>query len=543
MDSPRAYGYRPKVILGPPGCGKTHTQVETVAEAIEGGLAPERVAFVAFTQAAAQVAKDRLGERLGLDQKRLPWVRTIHSGCLGLLSIDPARLLVDESWDEFAGRFGYRLTRRSRREIDESTPAGGQPIRTPDDILVFAHEWGRNRLLTVQETLSRCPVQGLSAGELMRFDERLARFKGEQDLLDFTDLLERVLAAGLRPNVDLGLVDEGHDLSPLQVAVVEQWFEPCERSVVVADDDQAIFTFQGADPGWIHELCRRTEPIVLSQSHRVPAAVHAVAQRIIRANRDRIPKEYRPAPRDGRVLYLDLDRALDLLDGCPEAFVLVRNRRFMGQIAGALVERGVPFAVEGVGARSPLEDRHLVEAVRLACRLADGAAGPFPTSSVESLLRFVPASAELFAHGAKASVEARRGEGSFTRDELVADLGCGPLLDLIDAEGPLACLLKVSRGDRDYVRALLSRYGEVPEPTTVLTTIHASKGREADLVIVVPDMSRLTFEEYVSKGQAGQEAENRVFYVAVTRAKDTLVLVQPRTRRFYTFPSARGGRG
>ncbi|MCC7170385.1 MAG: hypothetical protein IT459_08050, partial [Planctomycetes bacterium] len=48
---------------------------------------------------------------------------------------------------------------------------------------------------------------------------------------------------------------------------------------------------------------------------------------------------------------------------------------------------------------------------------------------------------------------------------------------------------------------------------------------------------RATYEEYTKGGVEGFEAENRVFYVGVTRVKDTLVLVEPTTKRHYSFPS------
>jgi superfamily I DNA/RNA helicase len=79
----------------------------------------------------------------------------------------------------------------------------------------------------------------------------------------------------------------------------------------------------------------------------------------------------------------------------------------------------------------------------------------------------------------------------------------------------------------------------LPEPTTVVTTIHAAKGRERDLVVVLPDMTRTTYASYQRRGAEEGESENRVFYVAVTRTKDTLVLVQPRSRRHFDFPSIR----
>jgi superfamily I DNA/RNA helicase len=43
-----------KTILGPPGCGKTHTNTLLIRQCIEDGIYPERIACVSFTKKAAQ---------------------------------------------------------------------------------------------------------------------------------------------------------------------------------------------------------------------------------------------------------------------------------------------------------------------------------------------------------------------------------------------------------------------------------------------------------------------------------------------------------
>lgn len=555
---PRAYrgdsAFRPQVILGPPGCGKTTTLLSQFGAELEAGTPPERIALVTFTRAASSHALGRLCDRFALALRKLAWVRTIHSASYSLLGLRPEQVMGNVGWRDFAERYGYELgVRPGSVEEGPSTPYAAVS-RGRDGILASAFEWGRNALLGPEETLARYPVEGLMARQFRLFVQRLEAFKVEHRLVDFADMLERVLEQRLRPTVDVAMIDEAHDLSPLQIALVEMWFAPCRRTIVAGDDDQAIYKFQGADPGWLLELARRSIPEVLTQSRRVPARVHALAQRIIRANRTRIEKVYEPRDEPGEVLEIDPDRAMGLVDGSRSTFVLVRNRRFMGRFAKALVERAVPFEVEGRGAWSPYSNADLVAASRMACRISVGNPGPYPRKDVAALLSFVPVASGLIPRGLKAMFartesdeseddvpeepdsESSSPSPSYSLEGLDFQLDIGRLVDLIQERGPVAGLIKASRGDREYIRKLVERYGNVPEPRVTLTTIHASKGREADLVLVVPDMSRLTYEEYVSKGQSGHEAETRVFYVAVTRAKQTLVLVQPRTRRHFRFP-------
>ena len=65
-----------------------------------------------------------------------------------------------------------------------------------------------------------------------------------------------------------------------------------------------------------------------------------------------------------------------------------------------------------------------------------------------------------------------------------------------------------------------------------VNTIHASKGREAENVVVLPDMTSTSFYSY----NKDPDNEHRVFYVACTRAKKNLYIHTPLTQRFYPLP-------
>ena len=70
-------------IFGPPGTGKTTTLLNMVDEALEKGITPQSIAFLAFTKKAANEAKERAAIRFGLDPKRdLVNFRTLHSMAL-----------------------------------------------------------------------------------------------------------------------------------------------------------------------------------------------------------------------------------------------------------------------------------------------------------------------------------------------------------------------------------------------------------------------------------------------------------------------------
>ncbi len=532
--------FLPRLWLGPPGCGKTWRAIEQFTLELGRSVPPDRIALVTFTRASREEARQRALQRFQLPPSRLTWVRTIHSAAFRLLQLGHGEILDDKRMTEFGRRHGYKLTVDGRR-VDDDTDRGLTLGRTADDRMLFAFDWGRNHGLDLEETLARCPVDDLSAPQFRLFVRRLEEFKREHGLLDFSDLLLKVLEQGLRPDVDVAMVDEAHDLSPLQIAVIELWFAPCERAFVCADDDQAIFGWHGATPEWIQSLAQRCQCEVLEQSYRVPRAAHELAMRIIERNKVRTPKVYRPADREGCIVTCSLDQALDRVQQSSNAFVLVRNRVSIRPVAEALVERAVPFTVEGWGGASPLDDHRAVRAVNLVLRLNSEVDGPFSAAGLSALAALVPTTTGLVPTSTTERLRAMKGQGSFTRAQLEGELGLVDLLRRIEATG-VNVLAKLSRAWRLYFERIEKHLGLLPDPTTTVTTIHVAKGSERDLVVVIPDMTRPTYAAYLRGGAERNEAENRVFYVAVTRTRETLVLVQPKSRRHYEFPHVRAPR-
>lgn len=81
-------------------------------------------------------------------------------------------------------------------------------------------------------------------------------------------------------------------------------------------------------------------------------------------------------------------------------------------------------------------------------------------------------------------------------------------------------------------KKFLREWQHLSEPPRVrVGTIHASKGGEADNVVIIPDITPRV-DSWMNHSQ-GYEDECRVFYVGITRAKENLYVMDPTTdRRF-----------
>lgn len=521
------------LIAGPPGTGKTTRCLSIVNQELDAGTTIDQIAYVTFSRSATEDVRRRVIDQWGglADSPEIAFrgFKTIHSLAYGLHGLQRERVMGAAHWSAFGKQRGYDFTRGP--SIDEGFV--GQPTRTPHDQMRAVYDLGRNLRIDAATAIARAPFR-INAFEFARFVDRYEAYKKQHGLLDFVDMLEKVLQRGLRPHFTVAIVDEAQDLSPLQVAVIAAWFRHSERLYVAGDDDQAIYEFQGSNAAWMRDYAKTATMEVLGQSWRVPRAAHAIAMSIIRRNRHRIPKDYRPRDAVGSVEVAALDAALrSLAPVRASSFVLARNRCFLSDAAACLRQLGVPFVLEG-GPSLFDPERGIAKALRAGMTIARGM--PIAVGDLVALLEHVPfRGASLIPRGLKTEVAQLPSRDVLMPADLARLLQGGSLLEVLAAHGPAAVLLRADQQDVNYVRKVFATYGAAVEPAIRLTTVHGAKGREADTVVVLPDMTRATYEAMQS---GGEEAENRVAYVAATRARRHLLFVQPRTRWTFSYPSA-----
>ena len=82
-----------------------------------------------------------------------------------------------------------------------------------------------------------------------------------------------------------------------------------------------------------------------------------------------------------------------------------------------------------------------------------------------------------------------------------------------------------------YIRSVLRRGQKITHnPRIKLSTIHGAKGCEADNVMLLTDLSKKTDEAY----WLNKDEERRVFYVGMTRAKQSLNVIRSKSNREFT---------
>ena len=165
-------------------------------------------------------------------------------------------------------------------------------------------------------------------------------------------------------------VDELQDVNPLQCRLLLALLGDNEDLFVVGDPNQAIYGWNGADPGFLAEFPQRwprAEVVRLDDNHRsspqVVAAAAAVLGRqagaiTVRSSRPDGPmpnlRSYPSEDAEGAGIALEMREAHSQGLPWPGMAVLARTNSQLSVVSGALARAGVPFR-----AMTPLEDEDL----------------------------------------------------------------------------------------------------------------------------------------------------------------------------------------
>jgi hypothetical protein len=85
----------------------------------------------------------------------------------------------------------------------------------------------------------------------------------------------------------------------------------------------------------------------------------------------------------------------------------------------------------------------------------------------------------------------------------------------------------------EYLCRIVEQYGDrkLIDPNIILGTVHSVKGGEADVVVLLPDLTKAAYRDYTSPDPEQQDAIWRMMYVGITRAKEAFYMAAPGGRR------------
>ena len=496
----------PAQIIAPAGSGKTTTMVARLAVLLSRGVEPSRICVVTFNRDAALDLAARVAKRLGpqVPDATSIEIRTLHALARQVL------LDVGEGSNILADRLPLlRAARRRHAAADAS-------VALPEAAQLDT--W-----LSASKVEGRDPPAEATA--VLGTYEELLRSRGA---VDFDDLVVR---AGDLLETDPSLrrrwqrrfahvcVDEFQDVDAAQLRLVRVLAAPEDNLFVVGDDDQTIYAWRLADVRRIlrfaddYPAARR---VMLATNYRCPAAVIEASARMVAVNRERFAKPIR-AP-DG----LAPDRlSLSAVSSADPDWPDTMARRAATEDRAG---RTLCFLSRTRSELTPL----LLALVRADVRHT---AAVLPIVEAERVLELLGAARDTRDAGHPFHVlrRLRLGRG-WDRGSPSGDL----LSD--DDHAALDALLGWATGFRT-IDAFVEAFGDArariaalrdPDSPIELATVHASKGREWETVVLVGFEAeripnRRSLVDADDPGRALEE-ERRLAYVAVTRATRRLIL-------------------
>lgn len=462
------------------------------------GREPDRIGYFSFTRKATSEAVNRAVDKFSLDKKDLKWFRTLHSCAYHWLNLKSVDIIGQSDFVEFYNESGIDL-HNSVRSKDSMIGEESNGFHLLDLYRV------KNSTIEKELYLSKLHVKG-GVNRLLQADKLYRVFKKRKGVMDFTDIIMKFNQINQSPKLGIVIIDEVQDLKPIEWDMVNIMMKQAEKIYLAGDDDQAIYGWSGADVSKLINLKCNVE--VLKQSYRIPNKVFYRANKLISRINDRIPKEWKPREVDGQMRTANF-QGLDLSKG--EWLILARTNYYINEVAKSLMQQGIFF--EKNNSLSISESTIL--AYRSWMSLQEG--NSISYEQVKNLYQYIPTGKSGIKRGMKKLTGAKE-DHRYSYEALSKDWGLN-----VELNAPWDIVLqRIPEYERIYMRTIQSRGHDLDKKANVkLSTIHGAKGGESQNVVVFSDISKRIYDNM----WGNRDDERRVFYVAMTRAKENLYLI------------------
>ena len=569
------------LVLAGPGSGKTHTITARIRYLIHcRGVPPEKILVITFTKDAAVSMKRRFAKSESLT---LPVVfGTFHSVFYQILRESKGYSSKKLLSDSYKAKVFSKIISEIIPENDPSNEC------RPGDCVpefISAVSFYKN---TCDKKGSAEMLSKEAAPYFEQVFEKYEEYRISNKMIDFDDMVYdcyRLLTCDEKAKskwinrFDHILIDEYQDINQRQFETVSLLFGDNCNMFAVGDDDQSIYGFRGAKPGCLKLFSDifNAKIYKLDINYRSGQNIIDCASAVISENRDRFKKSQRSSDNgyekgqvflrafdDKEKQYSEIGKELIKNDNIKG--VLFRTNLGMQRFASFLTERGFSYYIKDsnpnvydhpaaldllayLKAADQGDNDALYRIINKPTRYISREA--LSCGSLEGASLYYRNSKDIYKAGErireietlKKDLEFLKGKSVFLqiryirnkigldkyyrkqfknikfRDEYIA------VLDHItdDAkrfESPEDFYDHINNYREDYQK---NKKSTDKNMNIQLMTIHASKGLEFDEVYI-PDVNEGTYPHGKMLDKESMEEERRVFYVALTRAKNKLYI-------------------
>ena len=288
----------PLLILAGAGSGKTRVIIYRIAHLLKNGVPPWNILAMTFTNKAANQMKERITMLADKRSSQDLWISTYHSFGAKILRIEAEGAGLNRNFTIYDDSDSKKLVEACLKELNLDTEKYrpsviANVISSAKDKLLDPESYSVHAL-TTSESIKRVTADvyeiyqkklkaadAMDFGDILRYTVEL--FKNNPRILEKYQERFRYI-----------MIDEYQDTNYAQYILTKLLSAKNKNICVVGDDDQAIYSWRGADIRNIMEFERdypQTKIVYLEQNYRSTKKILETAWALIHHNHHRKPKK------------------------------------------------------------------------------------------------------------------------------------------------------------------------------------------------------------------------------------------------------------
>ena len=581
----------PCLVLAGPGSGKTTVITHRTKKLIEEeGISPSNILVITFTKAAAMEMQQRFLQLMG--GKRLPVsFGTFHAVYFQILKYAYNYRAENIIREEKKYEILRNIVHKTELDISDENEFVANLIseigNVKGEMLDVAYYYSKNCPEEVFKKIFREYNDTLIRANLIDFDDMLVMcyelLTKRKDILKLWQDKYRYI-----------LIDEFQDINRVQYEVIRLLAKPQDNLFIVGDDDQSIYRFRGARPEIMLNFEKdypEAKKIILDTNYRSTPEIVAAAGKLIRNNNKRFEKQIRAERENGSKpvilpfdnVYKECNYILEEIEQLiakgltyQDMAVLYRTNTNPRTLLEKLMEHNIPFCMKDVipnlydhfiakdiiayinaavdfREKGVMKRGDMLRLINRPKRYISRDVFPRAEVNLEDVKRFYQDKGYVLERISKLEYDLamirnmnpyaaiqyiRHGIGyeeylteyaeyRRMKPEELYDV----LEELSEAAKPYKTYQEWFKKIEEYGEELKKQARERQEKKDGITlaTMHSSKGLEYRAVFIIDANETITPHKKALLPEDIEE-ERRLFYVAVTRAKDWLYICHCRER-------------
>lgn len=471
------------IVHAGPGSGKTRTVIHRTISMLGSGIKPESILLITFTREATKEIQNRVDSAY---PDSGVWISTIHALGLAILKEElgpkmPRLLSEDESYNRFREMAYDSQVNPSREMYLDVTNLKALMI----------------------------PLKGRQATIPYNLYVEYLDYHNEIDLQDLVLLSALILKnnkvrrAKWAKRWKYVIVDEAHDCTPAEGNLVDMLAG--DNLCLVLDENQSIYAWREGNSRFMSKLRPKAVRYQLPYTYRCPENIYNKAWNLIRPYTEQQRLECTKGGGDFSIVPIELKGIPDLVNGKIGQMILCRTQDEVSDVSTELKKNKI-----SVNKKRGLFDSYEAWVILKHAEASQGNQDAWKWVLSNPKREDTP---ELKRQALRASYR-------LPLEQFLLEWYDTCLSDDADGRERYNKIMnQCTKKTADFIKLLKKK--KYPEDSVRVMTIHGSKGLESNHVILynVNEGSIPHVKEY------NIDAERRLLYVGMTRAKDRLTII------------------